>query len=651
MPDVRPKVMKYRKQIFSFALILFFTGLFFLALIGYTGRHSSGGKLAANGTLDFSGQKQHFTDRIFSINGDWEFYWQRLVTERDVQAGARPDLIPTVPKVWNSYRIGGKTLPGYGFATYRLRVTGVEPGKPLALWIPTFSTAYRLYIDDRLLASNGVVSQNEQEGKPEYRPNIVSFTPSGSDFSVLVQVSNYTYSRGGMWGTLYLGQPDRMAAVEKVLFCRDMFLLGSFFVMAFIYSSVFYFRRKEKCDLFFAALCLAAAVRTILHGSYLIRFLFPFLGFSAMIRMDYLTLYWFPAMLTLLLRELFPEEIPKILVYVIGGYTAFMTVLTLATPVSFFTTLINPIEILILVLSGYLLPRMCLAVARNRLHAALTLTGCLVVLGCCTCDFMTQNNMLPGSLFEFTPFGFFILLMTQAHILAESFADTIQKKEKAFEELEASQERERKSELKFLKSQIRPHFIYNALNTILSVSRRDVARSQQLLMEFSTYLRGCFDFKDLEDTIPVEKELVFVRSYLALEQARFGGRLKVQYEIDDTHFRVPPLTLQPLVENAVVHGIRPKPDGGSILVYVRRAGDTVRVGVEDDGVGIDPERIKNLSSGEETSRSVGIYNITRRLQKMYHVSLCIRNRESGGADVYMELPWNGGLSNDKSHAD
>ena len=646
MPDVQSKFVKYRKQILSFVLIAFFMGLFFLALIVYTGLHSSGGNPAVKGTLDFSGQEQRFPDRILALNGDWEFYWHHLVTERDVKAGAKPDLTPIVPKVWNSYRIGGKTLPGCGFGTYRLKVTGAQPGKPLSLWIPTFSTAYRLYVDDRLLAANGVVSQNAQEGKPEYRPNIVSFTPSGSDFSILIQVSNYTYSRGGMWGTLYLGQPDRMAAVEKALFCRDMFLLGSFFVMAFIYSSVFYFRRQEKCDLFFAALCLAAAVRTILHGSYLLRFLFPFVGFSAMIRMDYLTLYWFPAMLAFLLRELFPEEIPKILLYIIGGYTVFMTALTLVSPVSFFTTLIYPIEILILVLSGFLFLRMCLAVARSRLHASLTLTGCLVVLGCCACDFMAQNNMFPSGLFELTPLGFFVLLMTQAHILAESFADTLRKKEKAFEELEASQERERKSELKFLKSQIRPHFIYNALNTILSVSRRDVARAQQLLMEFSTYLRGCFDFKDLEDTIPVEKELVFVRSYLALEQARFGDRLKVQYEIDDTHFRVPPLILQPLVENAVVHGIRPKPDGGSIRVYVRRTGDTVRVGVEDDGVGIAPERIKNLASGEETSRSVGIYNITRRLQKMYHVSLCIRNRESGGADVYMELPWNGGLSND-----
>ena len=101
---------------------------------------------------------------------------------------------------------------------------------------------------------------------------------------------------------------------------------------------------------------------------------------------------------------------------------------------------------------------------------------------------------------------------------------------------------------------------------------------------------------------------------------------------------VPPLILQPLVENAIVHGIRHNPDGGNILVYVKNCSKFARIGVKDDGEGIAPERIEKLINGEEISRSVGIFNISNRLNKLYGTSLHIENLDSGGLDVYMELP-------------
>jgi sensor histidine kinase YesM len=242
------------------------------------------------------------------------------------------------------------------------------------------------------------------------------------------------------------------------------------------------------------------------------------------------------------------------------------------------------------------------------------------------------------------------MLIMQAHVLAESFTTTIHKKEQALVDLQVSSDKASKSELKFLKSQIRPHFIYNALNTIISVSRKDVPRAQELLIEFSNYLRGCFDFKDLEDIVPLENELEFIRSYIIIEQARFGEKLHVEYNIDDMGLMVPPLILQPLVENAVVHGIRPKPDGGNILIYVKQNGEKTRIGVQDDGDGIAPERIEHLIAGEEDARGVGIFNIAQRLNKLYGISLCIKNMDSGGLNVYMELPRNGGDSNDSGYA-
>ncbi|HEX3040455.1 MAG TPA: histidine kinase [Caproiciproducens sp.] len=634
--------MKYRKQAVSFFAIIFITALLTNVLLLYV--HTSTGKKLpiTNGAVDISGWSSR-NDKVLSLGGDWEFYWNRLITYQDLRSGVKPDLIQNVPQVWNRYRIKGENLPGFGFGTYRLKITGAQNGKPLALWIPTFSTAYRLYVDDDLIASGGTVSNIPEIGKPQFLPRQVVFTPRRDTFDLIIQVSNYTYSRGGMWYTLYLGDPGRVFGIERGILCRDLFILGSLCVMAFIYFSIFMFRRQEKSNLYFAVLCFISACRTLLHGSYLFNTILSFLPFKYIIGMDYLVLYWFPVILTALLRQLFPCEFTeKPIKVVLYGYAAFMSALTLLTPVSFFTNFVYLAEFVFLLISIYIFIKMCRAIWHDRAHAALLLTGCIILLLGAAFDVMYQNSVITAGFFELTPICFFLLLLMQAHVLAESFALTIQKKDEALAQLQISSERERQTELKFLKSQIRPHFIHNALNTILSVSRKDVPRAQELLMEFSSYLRGCFDFKDLNDVIPIESELEFVRSYIILEQARFGEKLQVEYDIDDESIMVPPLILQPLVENAVVHGIRPKPDGGKILIYVKRSGETTRIGVTDNGDGIDPEKADRLIAGEDTGRSVGIFNITKRLKKLYGISLCIKNMEGGGLDVYMELPRIGG---------
>jgi LytS/YehU family sensor histidine kinase len=189
-------------------------------------------------------------------------------------------------------------------------------------------------------------------------------------------------------------------------------------------------------------------------------------------------------------------------------------------------------------------------------------------------------------------------------------------------------------EMGLLKSQIRPHFVHNALSTIISISRQDSERSRDLLVDFSSYLRGCYDYEG-DDLISIEQELDFVRAYVALEQARFGDKYKVKYEIEVDDVLVPSLILQPLVENAFVHGLREKKDGGTVVVYVmRRKGNVVRIGVRDDGVGL-------AVTQEKTSKrqGIGLANIDRRLARIFKTQLVFKTPADGGCEVYMEIPY------------
>ena len=138
--------------------------------------------------------------------------------------------------------------------------------------------------------------------------------------------------------------------------------------------------------------------------------------------------------------------------------------------------------------------------------------------------------------------------------------------------------------------------------------------------------------------IPIENELNLVYSYLAIEKARFGDNLEIDYDIDKADMLIPPLILQPLVENAVNHGIRKKRADGRVTVYVKAYKEYITLGVKDNGVGLDPQKIDLLLDNSEESRGVGVYNINRRLNKMYHTSLIMEKAENGGLNVYMNIP-------------
>lgn len=200
------------------------------------------------------------------------------------------------------------------------------------------------------------------------------------------------------------------------------------------------------------------------------------------------------------------------------------------------------------------------------------------------------------------------------------------------------------AEMAFLRAQIKPHFLFNALSTVISVAESDVGQAQELLVQLSNYLRSSFDFHDRETLVPLQKELELVRAYLRIESARFGERLKVEYEIGQPlSILIPPLTVQPLVENAVRHGIMKKEEGGKIRISIRELDSSVAIEIEDDGVGMSPRQIASIGRKERERRKeepsgVGLQNIHDRLRKMYGRGLKVEAVPGGGTRVRFAIP-------------
>jgi len=1022
-------IFRYKKRLLITGCLLLMAIYIanFTGILNESGVNAKTVPAAENGVIDLAGWSME-QDGFIKLNGSWDFYWEKLLSYHDLAGGTfKSDTSANVPEVWNNYLVEGRRLPGFGYATYRLKVKNVNQNSPIALRMSTVSTAYRMYINDKLIASNGVVGTAKEDFKPEYKPLTVSFTPPSDTFDVIVQVSNFSYARGGIWYVIHMGTPEQVQSLDETIIYKDLFLLGSLLIMALYYFSIFLMRREDKSSLYFVLLCLVAMGRTMIYGDYSINKFFPGIPFEIIVFIDYITLYWFPTVFLLLITELFPRQTSKKSVRIFIIYSISMSLLTAITPVYFYTRLTYFVEIVILVSMLYIGIYTFAAYLRKESGALIVLIGEITLIIGGTHDILYQNDIIYSSFGEMTPLAVFIMLFLQSFILAERFAlafknineltqrlirvdslkdeflantshelrtplngiigiaeamlrekednlnegqkqnlsivissgrrlanlvndildysklkhndiklnmkpiqlnniipmvlevirhsssakkveilcdlpdglppvmadenrliqilfnlmgnavkftacgyvkvsartegeavrvcvedtgegipesmleevfksfeqvDTsltrkyggtglglsiakqlveamegkiwveseldrgsrffftllgtaeaaqveeyemfaadltaasldndimdkplrisqegarillvddeyvnlhstftilklegysvtavdngaaaldeirqdpaislvvldvmmpemsgfevckkIRDNKSAFDlpvliltarntledivlnfeagandylskpyeaeellarvrtlvEIKKSVDRALQAELQFLQSQIRPHFIYNALNTIASISYQDTDRARKILVEFSHYLRSCFDFRKLDDTMPLERELEFVRSYVAIEQARFGERLKVEYDVDDIgmQMHLPPLILQPLVENAIIHGLRPRSEGGTVRVYVKQGVDKIIVGVEDNGVGIPAEKLAVLFDEDGGGRGVGLYNVNQRLKKLYGTSIHILAVDGGGTDIYIEIP-------------
>lgn len=194
--------------------------------------------------------------------------------------------------------------------------------------------------------------------------------------------------------------------------------------------------------------------------------------------------------------------------------------------------------------------------------------------------------------------------------------------------IEKIEKEKKKSEIKALQRQINPHFLFNALNTITSFIRINPDKARNLIINLSTYMRYNLEVND--NLIDINKELEQVRAYVEIEKARFGDKLTVLYDIDDNIYaKIPSLTIQPLVENAIIHGIRKNGGCGTVVIGVKKEDGYTKVWVENDGVTIDFDIIERVYSGKMPENKIGLYNVHLRLKLIYGQGLNIYRLEPG----------------------
>lgn len=183
------------------------------------------------------------------------------------------------------------------------------------------------------------------------------------------------------------------------------------------------------------------------------------------------------------------------------------------------------------------------------------------------------------------------------------------------------------SELKALQSQINPHFLFNVLNTMTSLIRTNPEKAREVTIDLSNYLR--YNLDNNLKSVELIKELNQIDTYIKIEKARFGDKLNIIYDVDESlyNFQIPSLIIQPLVENSIKHGILKKRDNGFVKIIVKRIDKDIEVAIEDDGVGIEQAVIDNLD--KKIEENIGLKNVHQRLKLLYGEGLNITKLEQG----------------------
>ncbi|MEJ7635412.1 histidine kinase [Aeromicrobium sp.] len=196
------------------------------------------------------------------------------------------------------------------------------------------------------------------------------------------------------------------------------------------------------------------------------------------------------------------------------------------------------------------------------------------------------------------------------------------------------------AELRALRAQISPHFIYNSLGAIASFVRTDPERARDLLLEFADFTR--YSFREHGEFTTLAEELRSIERYLVLEKARFGDRLRVVTRVapEVLSVNLPFLSVQPLVENAIRHGLEAKDGDGTLTVIALDEGTECIITIEDDGVGVDPDTVRDVLMGRTTSASIGLANVDERMRTVYGdgYGIVVDTAPGEGTKVTLRVP-------------
>lgn len=391
---------------------------------------------AVHGVLDAS--KYDFDSRnAIPLNGEWEFYWSMLLNPDTFANGANPHGVRfmQVPDTWKTAAADGLQMSNMGYATYRLtiRMNPENVGKQMAVYMPSVATSYKLWVNGRLSASNGVVAAERQDMIPKNYRKVVYFNADRDVTELIVQVSNFVQRKGGLWEAIRFGTAEQIAYEREKNIVVEIFIIGCLCTMGFYHLGLFLIRKRDRAPLYFGALCLAFALRTSVLGETLAVRLMPTLDWESVVKVEYIS-----AMISLPLYMYFcylqySQEMQRRwsnLAFAVAGICCLFVLLAKAR---FYTYIMLPFQLFAVVMLIYVVWVFILALIRKRDGAVRNFIAFMVFFATIINDILYYNHLSHTN--GLILFGLLFYLFVQSINLSSQFSRSFAHSEKLSKQL------------------------------------------------------------------------------------------------------------------------------------------------------------------------------------------------------------------------
>ena len=423
MLSIKEKIQQLSLYIFILSLLSILLLLFF-----YSGNTFE----ARNGELDFS-PNSDFNKRINKLNGQWKVIFDQFVPP-DTDPGEIIDFeLQTVPGTWN------KLHNPKGYASYLLKVKVPHTDKKLMLIMPTVSTSYSLFINGQLASESGIVGKSNIESKPENLYQLVELDEHKGNINIVIHVSNYQYSKGGLWNSPSIGIASKVEFQFYTLIFTSILITGGLGLVGLSLMVLFIIKRKFKAYKNLGLFCLLMALRTLLVGEVPLTQFYPMFPWPLLIRVEYLTMSLgfiaFNSYFYNLYKRYYKLWIFRVFIILSGVFS----ILIVLTPVFVFTSILIPIQILMI--SGILYSYLLFYLSRKEMKEAnsILLFGFTIIQLMVILDILIADNVIHFNLFQFnTSVGVLIFIFCNAIILMRLAVKTTANLEQLTQGLEKS---------------------------------------------------------------------------------------------------------------------------------------------------------------------------------------------------------------------
>jgi diguanylate cyclase (GGDEF)-like protein len=423
--------MQNKKFIFSMIVLVFILPL----LGGCSSKISFNQPRAKEGVLDLS--QCRLDQKVVNLDGQWEFYWKQLLEPEDLNTTSIDNngYIET-PSSWNHHYINGEELPGEGYATYRLKLITGEQDR-LAIKIPRIFTAYKLWVNEELIASSGTVGQNRDTMTPQYLPQVACFDAQPGENQIVIQVSNFYHRSGGMLESLTLGNEKLILDLRYKNVAYELVLFGCLIIIGAYHLVLFFFRRQNPSTLYFGLFCIFVGIRTLLVGERFFIYLFPGFNWEIAHKIQTLTFYLGVPLIVMFFKSIFPKDINHKICKVIVVVGILFGGLVLLTPAKIFT-LFNPVyQLFCVAVIIYLTYVFLRKLGRKEKYVGLVVAGGLALFITSLNDIVFASIWLNDSgstllrtIFKtdnLTSVGQLLFVFTISLVLAKQFAEALEK--------------------------------------------------------------------------------------------------------------------------------------------------------------------------------------------------------------------------------